>query len=99
MTHHEVLLPGHLLLKFLREQLENCLDAFRQQVVRELERAPEAVNLQDEAYVKKAAERMPDVVSIIIVAEVWGPADSACPFLMMEQCSEWIWMRTCRSCK
>ena len=36
---------------------------FRQQVARDLERAPEAVNLQDEAYVRKVAERMPDVVS------------------------------------
>jgi hypothetical protein len=32
-------------------------------VTRDLERAPEAVNLRDEAYVRKAAERMPDVVS------------------------------------
>jgi DNA-directed RNA polymerase beta subunit len=32
LTHHEVLLPGHLMLKFLREQLETALDAFRQQV-------------------------------------------------------------------
>ena len=31
-THHEVLLPGHLLLKFLREQLETALDAFKAQV-------------------------------------------------------------------
>ncbi len=32
LTHHEVLLPGHLLLKFLKEQLETCLDTFRAQV-------------------------------------------------------------------
>lgn len=32
LTHHEVLLPGHLLLKFLKEQLEGCLEAFRAQV-------------------------------------------------------------------
>lgn len=32
LTHHEVLLPGHLLLKVLREQLETALEAFRQQV-------------------------------------------------------------------
>lgn len=32
LTHHEVLLPGHLLLKFLREQLETALDAFKSQV-------------------------------------------------------------------
>lgn len=31
LTHHEILLPGHLLLKFLKEQLETGLDAFKQQ--------------------------------------------------------------------
>ena len=31
LTHHEVLLPGHLLLKFLREQLETALEAFKAQ--------------------------------------------------------------------
>ncbi|PSC76790.1 DNA-directed RNA polymerase I subunit 2 isoform X1 [Micractinium conductrix] len=60
-THHEVLLPGHLLLKFLREQLETALDAFRQQVLRDLETRPEVVNLQDEQYIRKTAERMQDV--------------------------------------
>jgi len=61
LTHHEVLLPGHLLLKFLREQLETCLDLFRQQVLRELERSPEAVNLMDRAYVRKTLDKWPDI--------------------------------------
>ena len=30
----QVLLPGHLLLKFLKEQLEGCLEAFKAQVRR-----------------------------------------------------------------
>lgn len=65
LTHHEVLLPGHLLLKFLKEQLETCLDGLKIGVQRDLERAPEVVNLQDEAYIKKSIEKWPDVVGII----------------------------------
>lgn len=61
LTHHEVLLPGHLLLKFMREQLETCLDLLRQQVYRDLERSPGIVNLQDEAYLKRVLERWPDI--------------------------------------
>ncbi|EFN59491.1 hypothetical protein CHLNCDRAFT_138110, partial [Chlorella variabilis] len=61
LTHHEVLLPGHLLLKVLREQLETALEAFRQQVRRDLDTRPEVVNLQDEQYIRKTAERMQDV--------------------------------------
>ncbi|KAL4423560.1 hypothetical protein ABPG77_004600, partial [Micractinium sp. CCAP 211/92] len=60
-THHEVLLPGHLLLKFLREQLETALDALKQQVRRDLEQRPGEVNLQDEQYIRKASDRMQDV--------------------------------------
>lgn len=61
LTHHEVLLPGHLLLKFMREQLETCLEMFKGQIMRELERSPETVNLQDDSYIKKVIERWPDV--------------------------------------
>lgn len=60
-THHEVLLPGHLLLKFLKEQLEVSLDGFKSQIKRDFQRTPEAANLMDEVYVKKAAEKMQDV--------------------------------------
>lgn len=60
-TSHEVLLPGHLLMRFLREKLGDCLEAVVEQVRRDTLRAPETVNLQEESYVKKLAERMPDV--------------------------------------
>lgn len=61
LTHHEVLLPGHLLLKFMREQLETCLDLLKQQVARDFDRAPHTVNLQDETYLKRTVDRWPDV--------------------------------------
>ena len=61
LTHHEVLLPGHLLLKFMKEQLETCLDLLKQQITRDLERSPESVNMQDEVYLRKAADKWPDV--------------------------------------
>lgn len=32
LNMHELLLPGHLLLKFMKEQLENCLESLIQQV-------------------------------------------------------------------
>lgn len=62
LTHHEVLLPGHLMLKFLREQLEVCLDIMKAIIMRDIEKAPETVNLADEQYIKKAADKMVDVV-------------------------------------
>ena len=31
------------------------------QVIRDQERAPESVDLRDEAYIKRAAERLPDI--------------------------------------
>lgn len=45
-TSHEVLLPGHLLMRFLREKLGDCLDAVVEQVRRDTLRAPKSVNLQ-----------------------------------------------------
>ena len=62
LTHQEVLLPGHLLLKFMREQMEVCLDTLKDQVERDLEKSPGFVNLQDDVYLKKCLERWPDVV-------------------------------------
>jgi len=61
LTHHEVLLPGHLLLKFMREQLEVCLDGLRQQILRDVENSPEIVSFNDEAYIKRILEKWPDV--------------------------------------
>lgn len=41
LTHHELLLPGHLLLKVLKEKLEDCLEALRESIRRKLEQTPE----------------------------------------------------------
>lgn len=46
LTHHELLLPGHLLMKFLREKLEDCLGVFKDLLRRDLERSPGIVNFQ-----------------------------------------------------
>ena len=46
LTHQELLLPGHLLMKFLREKLEDCLAVFKDLVRRDLDKSPGAVNLQ-----------------------------------------------------
>ena len=32
LTHHEVLLPGQLLCKFLQDKLQECLEIFKAQV-------------------------------------------------------------------
>ncbi len=40
------------------------LEVMKAMVERELEKAPETVNLQDEAYLRKVAEKMPDVVRV-----------------------------------
>lgn len=63
LTHQEALLPGHLLLKYMREQFEVCLDMLRDQVRRDRENEVAAmqVNLQDEAYVRKLLGRWPDL--------------------------------------
>lgn len=42
----QVLLPGHLLMRFTREKLEDCLAAVKDGIARDVARAPEAVNLQ-----------------------------------------------------
>lgn len=46
LTHHELLLPGHLLMKFMREKLEDCLGVFKDLIRRDLEKNPAAVNFQ-----------------------------------------------------
>ena len=42
----QVLLPGHLLMRFTREKLEDCLAALKEGIARDAARAPDAVNLQ-----------------------------------------------------
>ena len=61
LTHHELLLPGHLLVKFLKDKLEEALLLFKGLVIKDLEKAPEAVNLQNDSAIKKYAEKMPDI--------------------------------------
>jgi DNA-directed RNA polymerase I subunit RPA2 len=61
LTHQEALLPGHLLLKFMREQLEVCLDALKDQVRRDRETESHLINFHDEAYGRRLLERWPDV--------------------------------------
>ena len=61
LTHHELLLPGHLLLKFVKEQLETTLDSIIATINRDLERIPGYVNMADEAYIRKTCDKAPDV--------------------------------------
>jgi len=61
LTHQEVLLPGHLLLKFMREQMETCLESLKNQVKRDYETAAYQASLHDEAYIRKHIDRWPDI--------------------------------------
>ncbi|KAK9824626.1 hypothetical protein WJX72_011831 [[Myrmecia] bisecta] len=61
LTHHEILLPGHLLQKFMKDKLEEALGIFKEMIKRDLDKAPENVNLQDETYIKRSADKMPDL--------------------------------------
>uniref|UniRef100_A0A383WM53 DNA-directed RNA polymerase subunit beta n=1 Tax=Tetradesmus obliquus TaxID=3088 RepID=A0A383WM53_TETOB len=60
LTHHELLLPGHLLLKFFKEKLDDCLAALGEAVNKKLESAPDT-NLQDAGVIRKLSERLPDI--------------------------------------
>ncbi len=42
----QVLLPGHLLMRFSREKLEDCLVALKEGIGRDAQRSPEVINLQ-----------------------------------------------------
>ncbi len=46
LTAHELLLPGHLLMRFMHEKLEDCQLAFRDLARRDAEKNPASVNLQ-----------------------------------------------------
>jgi hypothetical protein len=48
----QVLLPGHLLMRFTREKLEDCLAALKDGIARDAARSPEAVNLQVGCYLR-----------------------------------------------
>lgn len=45
-TSHEVLLPGHLLMRFMREKLGECLEAVLEGVRRDAARAPQTITLE-----------------------------------------------------
>lgn len=59
LIHHEILLPGHLLAKYLKEKLEDVLIAAQLFVRRLCESAPESVDLSNEAFVRKARMARP----------------------------------------
>ncbi|CAL5224064.1 g6689 [Coccomyxa viridis] len=61
LSHHEVLLPGTLLSKFVSDKLAECLVIFKRQVIQDYEKSPEGVDLRDPSYLKKASDRMPDI--------------------------------------
>lgn len=72
LTHHELLLPGHLLLKFLREKLQDGLGTLKEVLRREMDRNPEAVNLE-----VRGGGHGP---------ELWRPALPACLLLTVTCC-------------
>jgi len=61
LTHQEVLLPGHLLLKFMREQLEICLQTLKSQIQKDMDTSA-VVNIYDESYMRKNIDHWPDIV-------------------------------------
>ncbi len=46
LTHHELLLPGHLLCKFLKEKLEDCLLGLAAQARKDMAKNAAGVDLQ-----------------------------------------------------
>lgn len=46
LVMHEILQPGHLLCKFMRERLEDCMIAAREQCEKDQRMKPESVNLE-----------------------------------------------------
>ena len=76
LTHHELLLPGHLLCKILKEKLGDCLGTMATLINKDLagggrvgaDQPPEAaaavaagVNLESEAYLRRVADKLPDL--------------------------------------
>ena len=41
----QVLLPGHLLLKFVKEKMTDCLTMTKDLIMKDLEKNPEGVNM------------------------------------------------------
>ncbi|EFJ43848.1 hypothetical protein VOLCADRAFT_95925 [Volvox carteri f. nagariensis] len=61
LTHHEILLPGHLLLKFLKERLEDALGTARGLILRDLASKPESVDFTSESYMHNVIKKLPDI--------------------------------------
>ncbi|CAL8465768.1 g5304 [Coccomyxa elongata] len=61
LSSHETLLPGSLLSKFMADKLAECLSIFKRQVLQDYEKLPEQVDLRNPIYVKRIADRMPDI--------------------------------------
>ncbi|GLI65505.1 hypothetical protein VaNZ11_009054, partial [Volvox africanus] len=60
-THHEIMLPGHFLIKFLREKLEDALDIFRATALKELAAKAEAVHFESLKFIQGVLKKMPDI--------------------------------------
>ncbi|KAJ9526862.1 hypothetical protein QJQ45_017765 [Haematococcus lacustris] len=62
LTHHELLLPGHLLCKFLKEKLEDCMDVFKTMVHKDLgldaTGAPEGGGRPGQGYISRVGGTM-----------------------------------------
>lgn len=61
LMNHEILLPGHMYLIFLKEKLEEALLSIRNQMTRDLRIDASRVNLQDGAYFLRCVDRAPDI--------------------------------------
>ncbi|GLC33155.1 hypothetical protein PLESTB_000364600 [Pleodorina starrii] len=60
LTHHEILLPGHLLLKFLKERLEDALGVAKGLITKDINAKPET-DFSSETYVNNLLKKLPDV--------------------------------------
>ncbi|GFR47172.1 hypothetical protein Agub_g8865 [Astrephomene gubernaculifera] len=61
LTHHEILLPGHLLLKFLKEKMQDSLEVLKAFIRKDVVSKPSSVNFDDQKYITTVAAKLPDV--------------------------------------
>ncbi|PNW80548.1 hypothetical protein CHLRE_07g322176v5 [Chlamydomonas reinhardtii] len=62
LTHHEILLPGHLLLKFMKEKLEDTLSITRELMKKDLEARP-GTDVASAEYMAGLLKKLGDVGS------------------------------------
>ncbi|KAG2440977.1 hypothetical protein HXX76_003830 [Chlamydomonas incerta] len=60
LTHHEILLPGHLLLKFMKEKLEDVLSLSRELIKKDLEARP-TTDVASAEYMSGLLKKLGDV--------------------------------------